>query len=77
LPFGSGRINDHSRLNTLRIVEASAEVFFGVEELSQLKAWDYDGVIRFLVDYQAGISHQTNGSDRSSLPRAGESPAAL
>jgi hypothetical protein len=58
-----------------RTVEAAAEQFFGVEELSQLKAWDYDGLIRFLVDYEAANA-LSGGSDQASLSRIGESPAA-
>jgi hypothetical protein len=60
---------------TPRDVEAAAEQFFGVEELSQLKAWDYDGLIRFLVDYDTGNAISA-GSDQAYLSRVGESPAA-
>ena len=60
---------------TPRDVEAAAELFFGVEELSQLKAWDYDGLIRFLVDYDTGNAISA-GSDQAYLSRVGESPAA-
>jgi hypothetical protein len=55
-----------------RTVEAAAEAFFAVEELSQLKAWDYDGVIRYLVDFDAGNPIQPEPSDRASLSLAGE-----
>ena len=60
---------------TPRDVEAAAEQFFGVEELGQLKAWDYDGLIRFLVDYETGNAI-SGGSDQASLSRIGESPTA-
>jgi hypothetical protein len=57
-----------------RTVEA-AELFFGVEELGQLKAWDYDGLVRFLVEYEAANA-LPGGSDQVSLSRIGESPTA-
>jgi hypothetical protein len=29
--------------------------FFGVETIRDLKAWEYDAVIRFLVDFRGGV----------------------
>jgi hypothetical protein len=46
-----------------REVEAAIEHFFGVEELSQLKAWDYDGVIRAISSiFKARIRIDRMGS---------------
>jgi uncharacterized membrane protein (UPF0182 family) len=42
---------------------------------TELKAWDYDGLIRFLVDYDTGNAISA-GSDQVYLSRVGESPAA-
>jgi hypothetical protein len=40
-----------------RTVEAAAEAMFNVPELGQLKAWEYDSVMRYLVDFEVGDRH--------------------